>query len=67
MCGNVTRNKDNAKAMVNFFWTAVNFEFEYFLSEENVDILTDIVMNFNDWHLTWLSYIKPNVKVGQSL
>ena len=34
------------------FWTTVNFEIEYSLNEETEGVLTDIVMNFHDWHLT---------------
>ena len=41
----------------------VNVEFEYFLNEETEGVLTDSVMNFHDWHVTWLSQLKPNVKV----
>ena len=46
------------------FWTTVNFEVEYFLNEETGGVLTDTVMYFYDQHLTWLSQLKPNVKVG---
>ena len=31
---------------------------------ETEDVLTDIVIYFYDQHLTWLSQLKPNVKVG---
>ena len=47
------------------FWTTVNFEIEYFLNEKTEGVLTDTVMDFYDWHLTWLSQLKPNLKVGQ--
>ena len=40
---------------------------KYFLNEESEGVLTDILMNFHDWHLTWLYQLKPNVKVGKSL
>ena len=46
------------------FWTAVNFEIKYFLNEETEGVLTDTVMDFHDWHLTWLSQHQHNVKVG---
>ena len=49
------------------FLTTVNFEKEYFLNKETDGVLTDTQMNFHDWHLTWLSQLQPNVKVGQSL
>ena len=49
------------------FWTPVNFEVEYFLNEETEGVLTDAVIYFYDQHLTWLSQLKPNVKVGGSL
>ena len=45
------------------FWTAVNFEVEYFLNEESEAVLADTVIYFYDQHLTWLSQRKPNVKV----
>ena len=65
---NVTGNRNNAKAMPSsIFFTTVNFELEYFLNEETVWILANTLVNFNDWHLTWLSQVKPNVKVGQCL
>ena len=54
-------------ATVLIFSTIVKFEFEYFLNEETEGILTDTLMNFHDWHLTWLSQPKPNVKVGRFL
>ena len=44
--------------------TTVNFEFEYFLNEETKGVLTDTVIYLCDQHLTWLSQLKPNVKVG---
>ena len=50
-----------------FFGTTVNFEMEYFLKEETGGVLTNSLMNPHDWHLTWLSQLKPNVKVGQFL
>ena len=46
------------------FWTPVNFEVEYFLNEETEGVLTDTVIYFPDQHLTWLSQLKPNAKVG---
>ena len=46
------------------FWIAVNFELEYFVNEETEGVLTDTVIYLYDQHLTWLSQIKPNVKVG---
>ena len=46
------------------FWTPVNFEVEYFLNKETEGVLTDTVIYFYDQHLTWLSQLKPNVKVG---
>ena len=46
------------------FWTPVNFEVEHFLNEETEDVLTDSVIYFSDQHLTWLSQLKPNAKVG---
>ena len=46
------------------FWTTVNLEVEYYLNEETVGVLTDTVIYFYDQHLTWLSQLKPNVKVG---
>ena len=46
------------------FWTIVSFEIQYFLNEETGSVLTNTVMDFHDLHLTWLSQLKPNVKVG---
>ena len=46
------------------FWTPVNFEVKYFLNEETEGVLTDTVICFSDQHLTWLSQLKPNAKVG---
>ena len=46
------------------FWTPVNFEVEYFINEETEGILTDTVIYLSDQHLTWLSQLKPNAKVG---
>ena len=46
------------------FWTPVNFEVEYFLNEETEGVLTDTVIYFSDQHLTWLSQLKPNAKMG---
>ena len=46
------------------FWTPVNFEVKYFFNEETEGVLTDAVMYFSDQHLTWLSQLKPNAKVG---
>ena len=46
------------------FRTPVNFEVEYFLNEETEGVLTETVMYLYDQHLTWLSQLKPNAKVG---
>ena len=46
------------------FWTPVNFEVEYFINEETEGALTDTVTYFSDQHLTWLSQLKPNAKLG---
>ena len=46
------------------FRTPVNFEVEYFINEETEGVLTDTVIYFSDQHLTWLSQLKPNAKVG---
>ena len=46
------------------FWTTVNFKVEYFLNEETEGVLTDADIYFYDQHLTWLSQLKTNVKVG---
>ena len=46
------------------FWTPVNIEVEYFLNEETESVLTDTVIYLSDQHLTWLSQLKPNAKVG---
>ena len=46
------------------FWTPVNFEVEYFINEETEGVLTDTVTYFSDEHLTWLSQLKPNAKLG---
>ena len=46
------------------FWTTVNFEVKYFLNEETKGVLTDTVIYFYEQNLTWLSQLKPNVKVG---
>ena len=46
------------------FWTPVNFEVEYFLNEETEGVLTNTVIYLSDQHLTWLSQLKPNAKVG---
>ena len=45
-------------------WTLVNFEVEYFLYEETEGVLIDTVIYFSGQHLTWLSQLKPNAKVG---
>ena len=45
-------------------WTPVNFQVKYFLNEETEGVLTDTVIYFSDQHLTWLSQLKPNAKVG---
>ena len=57
-CGPVLRNRDLS------FWTPVNFEVKYFLNEETEGVLTDTVIYFSDQHLTWLSQLKHNAKVG---
>ena len=49
------------------FWTSVNFEVEYFLNDETEGVLTDTVIYLSDQHLTWLSQLKPNAKVGTGL
>ena len=46
------------------FLTPVNFEIEYFLNEETEGVLTETVIYFYDQHLTWLSQLIPNAKVG---
>ena len=46
------------------FWTPVNFQVEYFLNEETEGVLTDTVIHLSDQHLTLLSQLKPNAKVG---
>ena len=46
------------------FWTPVNFEVEYFINEETEGVFTDSVIYLSDQHLTWLSQLKPNAKVG---
>ena len=46
------------------FWTPVNIEVKYFLNEETEGVLSDTVIYFSDQHLTWLSQLKPNAKVG---
>ena len=51
------------------FWllfkrSTVNFEVEYFLNEKTEGVLTDTVIYLSDQHLTWLSQLKPNAKVG---
>ena len=45
------------------FWTPVNFEVEYFLSDETDGVLTDTVIYFYDQHLAWLSQLKPAVSI----
>ena len=45
-------------------WTPVNFKVEYVLNEETEGVLTDSVIYFSDQHITWLSQLKPNAKVG---
>ena len=52
------------KRLSPVFWTPVNFEVEYFLNKETEGVLTDTVIDFYDQHLTWLSQLKPNAKVG---
>ena len=46
------------------FWTPANFEVEYFLNDETEGVLTETAIYFYDQHLTWLSQLKPNAKVG---
>ena len=46
------------------FWRPVNFEVEYFINKETEGVLTDILIYLSDQHLTWLSQLKPNAKVG---
>ena len=50
-----------------YFFGTPSFESEYVLFEETEGVLTDTLMMLQDWHLTWLSHLKPYVKVGQSL
>ena len=45
-----------------YLLTTVSFELEYFLNEETKGVLTDTVMDFHDWHQTWLPQLKPNVR-----
>ena len=40
---------------------------EYFLNEETEGVLTDTVIYVYDQHLTWLSQLKPNAKVGHKI
>ena len=61
------RTKEGAIAPSAPAWLgacSVNFEVEYFLKKETEGVLTDTVIYFSDQHLTWLSQLKPNVKVG---
>ena len=72
------RHKSTSPMLRNWdlsFWTPVNnveyynnvacqFEVEYFINEETEGVLTDTVIYFSDQHRTWLSQLKPNVKVG---
>ena len=61
------RHKSTSPMLRNWdlsFWTPVNFEVEYFINEESGGVLTDTVIYFSDQHLTWLSQLKPNAKVG---
>ena len=50
----VIGNKVKQRQLTLFMCVTVNFEFEYFTSEEAEVVLTDTLMNFQDWHLTWL-------------
>ena len=61
------RHKKYAKATGLISWPTVNFEIVYFLNEETEGVLTDTLMNFHDWHPSWLSQLKSNVKGGQYL
>ena len=64
------RHKSRSPMLRNWdlsFWTPVNFEVEYFINEETEGVLTDTVIYFSDQHLTWLSQLKPNAKVGHTL
>ena len=61
------RHKSTSPMLRNWdlsFWTPVNFEVEYFINEETEGVLTDTVIYFSDQHLSWLSQLKPNAKVG---
>ena len=50
-----------------FFRQLSTFKSNIFLTRKLRVFLTDTVMNFRDWNLTWLPQLKPTVKVGQSL
>ena len=41
-----------------------NLKSNIFSNEETEGVLTDTVIYFSDQHLTWLSQLKPNAKVG---
>ena len=59
------RHKSTSPMLGNWdlsFWTPVNFE--YFINEETEGVSTDTMIYFSDQHLTWLSQLKPNAKVG---
>ena len=61
------RHKSTSPMLRNWdlsFWTPVNFEVEYFINEETEGALADTVTYFSDQHLTWLSQLKPNTKLG---
>ena len=45
------------------FWTPVNFEVGFY-QQHTEGALTDTVTYFSDQHLTWLSQLKPNAKLG---
>ena len=65
--GRVTIQTPAGRGLRNWdlsFWTPVNFEVEYFINDETEGVLTDTVIYFSDQHLTWLSQLKPNAKVG---
>ena len=64
---NVIESKDNPiRQRSSLFWTTVNFEFEYFFNEDTDGVLTDTLMNFQNWHLTWLSQLKSDAKLRQT-
>ena len=66
---NVIRNKVKQRQLTYFVVQLLTLNSNN-LSTRNLRVFWLIyttVINFWDWHLTWLSQLKPNVKVGQSL